>query len=63
MNFVVMLLGLAVSLISPGKRGRRTRRKSDHRRFYGQGFMADEIDALESILDSEYLQRSRRRKR
>jgi hypothetical protein len=61
-NFMIMLLGLAVSMIAPGKRMRRASRSGRHRRFYRQGFMVDEIDALESVLDSENLRRPPRRR-
>ncbi|MEZ4669344.1 MAG: hypothetical protein R3E39_15675 [Anaerolineae bacterium] len=63
MNFLVLLLGLAVSLVTPARRKRRKNRSGSYQRYYRHGFMADEIDALESILDSEDMKQSRRRRR
>ncbi len=55
MQILVFLLGIAVSVISPFKRSspQRKRQPKMSRLFYKHGFMTDEIDALESILDSQ----------
>jgi hypothetical protein len=62
MPVVTFLLSIVVSLLTPFKRKRRTSKHSPNRRFYKHGFMADEIEALQSIFHSDDVQRSKKKK-
>ncbi len=62
MQVVTFLMSKIISLVTPLKRSSLSSNHNPNRRFYKQGFMADEIEALQSIFHSENAQRSRKNK-
>ena len=58
---VIFLLNVVDAIVAPFKR-KRPSPPNAHRRFYKQGFMTNEIEALQSIFHNEDSQRTKKRK-
>jgi len=62
MSVVTFLTSIVTVFVSPFRRMRRPSKRSPNRHFYKHGFMADEIEALQSIFHSKDVQRPKKHK-
>lgn len=64
MRFIsVIIFALGLRWLVNSLPGSRRANRPTHRAFYQRGFMSDEIDALESMLDAEDWRERRRPRR
>jgi hypothetical protein len=53
MPVITLVMNIIIAITSPLRRSQRSTQNRVNRRFYKQGFMTDEIKALQSIFHKE----------